>query len=180
MEKKLQNWLISNKIKIKWGGVILFIFSHQARAIMCVYILSHNKCRPLKILIRKFLRAHYHIECSCSNIGDGLRLPHPRNIIIGAEKIGNNVQINQNVTIGGNMKKTCIRPWGEQKRPIIGNSVVIYTNAVVGGPVVIEDHVIVGANCVCTHDIPSNTLIYNTSQLSSRKILVTDGSFQYI
>lgn len=180
MEKKLQNWLVANKLKIRWGGAFLFLFSHQARAIMCVYIVSHCKSNFINFLVRKFLRSYYHIECSCTNIGNGLRLPHPRNIIIGAESIGNNVQINQNVTIGGNMKKEINRPWGVQRKPIIKDNVVIYTNAVVGGPVLIEDNVIIGANCVCTHDVPSNTLIYNNSKMSRRKVLVTDGSFYYM
>ena len=78
------------------------------------------------------------------------------------------------------MKKKTDRPWGEQKKTIIGDNVVIYTNAVVGGPVLIGDNVIVGANCVCTHDIPSNTLIYNNPKISSRKIQVDDGSFHYM
>lgn len=46
-------------------------------------------------------------------------LPHPHNIIIAAESIGDNVQINQNVTLGGNMRKTKQRSWGVQKLPIL-------------------------------------------------------------
>lgn len=180
MDLKLKGWLLVNGLSKVNNGGVLFLLSHQARALMLVYALSEGKYQPFHFLIRKFLRSHYHIECSCKKIGNGLRLPHPRNIIIGAEKIGDNVQINQNVTIGGNMKKTCNRSWGMQKLPIIGNNVVIYTGAVVGGPVIIEDNVLVGANCVCTHDVPSNTLLYNAPKTSRRKIIVTNGSFNYI
>ncbi|MCF0216863.1 MAG: hypothetical protein HUK21_10370 [Fibrobacteraceae bacterium] len=81
--------------------------------------------------VRFFL---YHIECSTKNIGYGLFLPHPSNIIIAAEKIGDNVQINQNVTIGGNMGKYNYYSDGiVQKMPIIGNRVIICPNAIVGG-----------------------------------------------
>ena len=184
MEQKLRGWLKANKLDrltiYKMGGVILFILSHQARAIMCIYALSHGKFRPFHFFIRRFLRAHYHIECSCKKIGTDFMLPHPNNIIIGAEEIGNCVQVNQNVTIGGNMKKIKERAWGIQKGPIIRDNVVIYTNAVVGGPVLIENHVIIGANCTCTHDVPPHTLIYNKTQVASRKINVTKGSFNYI
>lgn len=43
---------------------------------------------------RHRLHHSYHIECSCSSIGIPLRIPHPFNIIIAAQSIGNNVQIN--------------------------------------------------------------------------------------
>lgn len=183
MNEKLWSWLIANKYNVnksKWGGVKLFLFSHQARALICVYIVSHSKSKWLAFIIRRFLRSHYHIECSCRNIGYRFMLPHPRNIIIGAEFIGDDVQINQNVTIGGNMKKQVQREWGIQKLPIIRNKVVIYTNAVVGGPVLIEDHVIIGANCTCTHDVPAHSLLYNKQYLSSRKIEVQEGTYAYL
>ena len=169
---------------LKWGGVILFLFSQNARALMCIYWLSHNKYGIFHSVIKKILRSHYHIESSCQDIGERLIIPHPRNIIICAEKIGNSVQINQNVTIGGNMKKTKQREWGEQKLPIIGNMVTVCTNSVVGGPVIIGDNVILGANSTCTHevsvDVEPNTLLYNTMSESKRKIEVSEGTYKYI
>lgn len=133
-----------------------------------------------RLIDRKLLRPHYHIEIFCSRIGYRLSVPHPRNIIISAEEIGDDVQINQNVTIGGNMKKTVIRNGKEQKLPIIGNSVVIYTNAVVGGPYKIADNVIIGSNCTCSHDVENNTLIYNEMKVSRRKIKVETGTYKYL
>lgn len=180
MNEKLHSWLVANKFNVnksKIEEVKLFLFSHHARALICVYIVSHSRNKYHTLIIRKFLRSHYHIECSCRQIGYRLMLPHPRNIIIVAESIGDNVQVNQNVTIGGNMHKKKQREWGEQKLPIIGNNVVVYTNAVVGGPIIIEDNVIIGANCTCTHDIPANTLVYNKQYISSRKIKVLEGTY---
>lgn len=184
MDQKLKGWLCANRIKmftnVKLGGVILFFISHQARALICIYMLSHKKHTKIHFILRRFLRSHYHIECSCKKIGSGFKLPHPRNIIIAAEEIGNDVQINQNTTIGGNMQKVKQRDWGIQKLPIIRNKVVIYTNAVVGGPIIINDNVIIGANCTCTHDVKSNTLIYNKQMESSKQIEVLNGTYKYI
>ena len=182
MNAKLYNWIIANKFDVKntWlGGVRLFLFSHQARALICVYIVSHSSNKLLCFLARKLLRSHYHIECSCKNIGYGLMLPHPRNIIIGAESIGDYVQINQNVTIGGNVKRKVKREWGEQKLPIIHDRVCVFSNAVVGGPVIINDHVIIGANCTCTHDVPAHSLVYNKQYVSNKHINVLEGTFEY-
>ena len=158
----------------------LFMFSHTARAIILVYLVSH--CRGfISLVSRMLLRNKYGIECSTRKIGFGLMLPHPRNIIISAEVIGDNVQINQNVTIGGNMKKTINRGFDDiQKLPRLGNNVVIYTNSVIGGPVIINDNVIIGANCVCTHDIECNTLMYNNCSISKKKIIVKQGAYNTI
>ena len=49
---------------------------------------------------------------------------------------------------------------------------MILTNAVVGGPVVIEDNVVIGANCTCTHDVEPNTIIYSKQFISDKKIIV--------
>lgn len=107
-------------------------------------------------------------------------IPHPRNIIMWAERIGDNVLINQNVTIGGNLRKERNRPWGKQAIPIIKNNVMILTNAVVGGPIIIEDNVVIGANCTCTHDVDQNSIIYSKQYISDKKIKVTNRQITYI
>lgn len=176
--QKLLSWLEANKIKTSRGLIPLFICSYLARAVILLYYSVFSQSKFVRFVTRSWLRSTYHIECSCHKIGDALMLPHPRNIIISAESIGNFVQINQNTTIGGNMKKTKQREWGLQKLPIIGNHVVIYTNAVVGGPVLISDHVILGANCVCTHDVQPHTMIYCKQYQSIKKVVVDNGSYQ--
>ena len=77
------------------------------------------------------------------------------------------------------MKRKVKREWGEQKLPIIKNRVFIFTNAVVGGPVIIDDHVIIGSNCTCTHDVRAHTLLYNKQYMSNKPINVLDGTFEY-
>ena len=68
---------------------------------------------------------------------------------IYAESIGENLYVNQCVTIGvvGN------------SRPIIGNNVRVATGAIVIGGIQIEDNVTIGAGAVVVKDVPPNTTI---------------------
>ena len=68
--------------------------------------------------------------------------------------IGDNVEIYQNVTIGGNGKENQPSPG----IPTIKNNVKIYAGACVLGPIVIGDNSIVGANAVVLCDVPDNSI----------------------
>lgn len=65
--------------------------------------------------------------------------------------IGNNVHIDQHVTIGGNGTEYGV--------PVIGNNVYIGAGAKVLGPVNIGDGSVIGANSVVTRDVPSRTVV---------------------
>jgi serine O-acetyltransferase len=65
--------------------------------------------------------------------------------------IGEDVHVDQNVTIGGTTKKYEV--------PKIGNHVYIGAGAVVLGPITIGDNVVIGANSVVVKDIPSGSLV---------------------
>lgn len=75
-------------------------------------------------------------------------LPHGLNGIIISEKarIGSNVIIFQQVTIGGN----------EQGAPAIGDNCMIGAGAKIIGKVRIGSNVKIGANAVVVSDIPDN------------------------
>ena len=69
--------------------------------------------------------------------------------VIGKEtKIGNHVIIGTNVLTGGRSNKPGM--------PVIGNNVYIATGAKILGNIRIFDNVIIGANSVVIHDVPSN------------------------
>ena len=65
--------------------------------------------------------------------------------------VGDNVHIDQNVTIGGTSKKIEV--------PKLGNNIYIGAGAVIIGPITIGDDVVIGANAVVNKDIPSNSLV---------------------
>lgn len=62
--------------------------------------------------------------------------------------MGHNCQVFQQVTIGN-----------EGGIPSIGDNVKICAGAKVIGPITIGDDVIIGANAVVTHDVPSHSVV---------------------
>lgn len=56
--------------------------------------------------------------------------------------------------------------------PTIGNNVQISAGSVIGGPYIIGNNTVIGANTTITHDVPSNTLIYNQTTVSKKRIIV--------
>lgn len=86
-----------------------------------------------------------------ARIGAGLRLIHPINILIGPNvEIGENCLIHNDVTLGTGQIPGM---------PKIGNNVTIYPGARILGGVVIGDDTMIGANCVVTRDVPSNSIM---------------------
>lgn len=77
---------------------------------------------------------------------------HGIHISAGA-KIGRDVVIFQNVTIGSNTLADSKR----QGAPIIGDNVLIGAGAAVIGKVRIGNNCRIGANCIVTKDMPDNT-----------------------
>ena len=81
--------------------------------------------------------------------------------------IGDDVHIDQNVTIGGTSKKYEV--------PVFGNHVYVGAGAVILGPVIIGDNVVIGANAVVTKDIPSGSLVVGVpARVIKRGILKSD------
>lgn len=85
---------------------------------------------------------------SC-NIGEGLFVEHGWSMVIDAAKVGKNLWINQNVTIG----------WGRGGQPIIGDNVRIGTGAIVIGGITIGNNVNIGANAIVVNDVPDNCTV---------------------
>lgn len=84
-------------------------------------------------------------------IGPGLYTPHPLGIVIGGGvRIGANVSILQNVTLG--------RVATEHLDPIIGDNVEIGAGAVVLGSIRIGSGAKVGANSVVLKDVPAGAV----------------------
>lgn len=82
----------------------------------------------------------------------GLILPHPQGIVIGpGTVVGPRGWIFQNATLGG-------AP-GKIGTPAVGADVRIYAGAVLSGPIVVGDNVMVGANAVVSRNVPDLTVV---------------------
>jgi serine O-acetyltransferase len=85
-----------------------------------------------------------------AEIGKGMKINHGLGTVVGARcKIGENVLLHQNVTLGG-------RKGG---RPILADNVTVYADAKVLGGVTLGNGSVVGANAVCLVDVPDNGVL---------------------
>lgn len=104
-------------------------------------------------IIGKILNLVFRARTNCylytKNIGGGIYIQHGFATIVTATSIGNNVWINQQVTIGHK----------GDKAPIIGNNVRISCGAKVLGGITIGDNVVIGANAVVVKDVPDNCVV---------------------
>ena len=91
----------------------------------------------------------YPIRMNCYP-GRGFHIVHPSYMYLNAEKIGSFFTAYQGVTLG--VDKT-------GGKPVIGDFVTVYTNAVIGGPVTIGDGCVIGANAFVNQDLPPNTIV---------------------
>ena len=86
-------------------------------------------------------------------------------VIAGGAKIGENVFISHQVTIGRS----------KNEAPIIGDNVYIGPGAKIFGGIKIGNNVRIGANCVVFQDIPDNATVV----LEKPRIIVKSQDYQY-
>lgn len=133
----------------------------------------------VSFLAKIYLYRHLIEVGSDVRIGKGLKMPHPKNIIIANTAIiGDDVQINHGVTIGENFKRSRLVEGHTRKIAIIGNHVSILPNAIIGGPVIIGDSVVVGANSVVTKDVPEGSIMFGQNQI--KRIEAETGVQDYL
>lgn len=140
------------KIYIKNIVKFLIPLKYKQHKLMCWIRLSHffykKKLKYCTLFCENII--YYKFGCEISSkaiIGKRVQIPHPLGIVIGeGVKIGNDVVIYQNVTIGRKNKNI-------SKYPQIGNNVIIYCNSLIAGEVKIVDGSIIGANSVVITDI---------------------------
>jgi serine O-acetyltransferase len=95
------------------------------------------------------LPAEPTLRLNSDEIGPGLYLQHAFATTVGAERIGANVWINQQVTIGVRIGED-----GHDARPVLEDGATVCSGAIVIGDVRIGRGAVVGAGAVVTHDVP--------------------------
>lgn len=113
--------------------------------------------RKASFLISWLYPGESTLNISTTRIGRGLHFEHNYACIINAQRIGENFNCLQLVTIGVDKN---------HKRPVIGNNVTIWTGACVFGDIVIGDNVNIGANTVINKNVPNNcTVVGNPARI---------------
>jgi serine acetyltransferase len=110
-------------------------------------------CRGLGTIFQWFL-CNSNIPGS-AQIGRGLRLPHPQNIILaGTARLGEFCTIYHNVTIAWNGFLPA-RPG----TPCIGDRVLIGAGAILIGDISLGSEVLIGAGAIVSEDVPDNARV---------------------
>jgi serine O-acetyltransferase len=119
------------------------------------YLYSKNFFRLSKLVSLINFQLFKLEVSSKTTIGKGLVIPHTLGIVLGAAKIGRNVTIYQQVTVGAKHLDFNFAP---HLRPIIGDNVTLGSGCKVLGSVIVSDNSIVGANSVVVKDVPPGHL----------------------
>ena len=126
------------------------------------YRIAHELVKLDVPIIPRMISEQAHSETGidihpAATIGEGFTIDHGTGIVVGATAIiGNNVKLYQGVTLGaksfdtdsdGNPIK------GIPRHPIIGDNVVIYSNASILGRITIGANAVIGGNIWVTEDV---------------------------
>jgi serine O-acetyltransferase len=89
-------------------------------------------------------------------IGGGLFLPHPSGVVVGSWRIGCNVTLFQQVTLGAKGIDMNFTP---ELLPEICDNVTVGAGAKILGGIRLEENVIVGANAVVLASVEANSTV---------------------
>jgi serine O-acetyltransferase len=115
-----------------------------------------------------------------ATIGSPFFIDHGTGIVIGETSlIGKNVKMYQGVTLGAlSVDK---RMQNTKRHPTIEDGVIIYSQAVIlGGDTVIGSNSVIGGNAWITNSIPSNSVVYNKSEVRVRSNIELENTIDFI
>lgn len=145
------------------------IYCYPGILAMCHYRIAHELVKLEVPVVPRMISEQAHSKTGIdihpeATIGESFTIDHGTGIVIGATSIvGDNVKIYQGVTLGarsfdldekGNPVK------GVPRHPIIGNNVIIYSNATILGRITVGDNAVIGGNIWVTQNVePGEKLI---------------------
>ncbi len=135
-----------------------------------VYRLSHQLWQQGVRLLPRLFSEYAHSKTGidihpAAQIGTSFAIDHGTGIVVGETAvIGNGVKLYQGVTLGAlNVAKSLA---STKRHPTIEDEVVIYSGAtILGGDTVIGRGSIIGGNVWLTYSVPSNSVVYHTSEI---------------
>lgn len=152
--------IINKVVRAFYHPIFVFFYHDNFWNIYRSYHLSPKKWK--KIIWNKYMELHAASISIDAQIDSPLILPHGVSGIFLTQfaKVGKNVVIFQQVTIGANT----IEGSKSYGAPTIGSNVYIGAGAKIIGNVYIADNCRIGANAVVVEDVPYNSLVVTTNQ----------------
>lgn len=138
------------------------IYCYPGIRAICNYRIAHELVKLDVPIIPRMISELAHGETGvdihpAAQIGESFTIDHGTGIVIGATAIvGDNVKIYQGVTLGAksfDLDKDGNPIKGEPRHPIIGDNVVIYSNATVLGRITVGSNAVIGGNIWVTENV---------------------------
>ena len=154
------------------------------RAIL-IYRIAHELYLHKVPIIPRILTEYAHEKTGIdihpgANISSPFFIDHGTGIVIGETTvIGKNVKLYQGVTLGAlSVDKSLSQT---KRHPTIEDDVIIYAQAVIlGGNTVIGRNSIIGGNAWITQSIPSDSIVYNKSEVRVRSSQEFENTIDFI
>ncbi len=136
-----RNWLETLLCHHPFYAILNYRVAHKLWTFK-IPILPRFLCQVAKI----FTGVEIH---PAAKIGKSFFIDHGTGVVIGeTSEIGNWVTIYQGVTLGGKGGR------GEKRHPTLKNNVLIGANAILLGPIIVEDDAVIGAASVVLRNVP--------------------------
>lgn len=146
---------IFKEIKLINGNTkgIFFLFIFRISAFLSRNLFLRVVGFPIRLSYSFFIQWILGIDIyDTTSIGEGFNVYHGQGLVINrTTKIGNNVIVRHNTTIGVAKKGG--------KSPVIGNKVDIGANVVIIGDINIGENAVIAAGSVVIKDVPPNTIV---------------------
>jgi serine O-acetyltransferase len=124
-----------------------------------------RKIKPINVFFKQLNLIFNGVVISDrAEIGKNFDLVHGVGTVIGACKIGNNVRIYQNVTLGSKRQGEDITDF-----PTVEDNVIIFAGAIILGRIRIGKKSVIGAGSFVDKDIPQNSVVYNEKKVVIKK-----------
>lgn len=167
--------LICKKLtRALYAPIFTLIYQENIWKLYSSYHLSPKKWK--KEIWNKYMEKRAASISIDAHIESPIVLPHGVSgiFITQSAKIGKNVVIFQQVTVGANT----IEGSKSYGAPIIGNNVYIGAGAKIIGKVTVADNCRIGANTVIAQDIPFNSLAVNNKPVVIQREQIQDNTFK--
>ncbi len=138
------------------------IYCYPAIRAISNYRIAHSLIKLGVPIIPRMISEQAHRDTGidihpAATIGESFTIDHGTGVVIGATAIiGNNVKLYQGVTLGAKSFDTDENNnpiKGIPRHPIIGDNVIIYSNASILGRITIGKNAVIGGNIWVTEDI---------------------------